>query len=788
MNAADLQGLPDEVRDEIERPDRDRDERLTRLGATIAGLRDEAVKARSESGIEATWMECEEQFIGCDSMNRHQFESARWAKPMSMGSPLIAQSATRDDTKATAFIPETRRYVMAGHAKVCEVTLPMDGKPFTLKATPVPEMAGADEDETPAQEITGQQMPGPDGQPVKVMDLAKHFIEKAEKAAEKAATRIHDWMVEYKHQAEMRKIIFDGARIGVGVLKGPIPEVSKTIVVRKNKPPPEAAAMQGMAPQPQPTAPKGSAVSVEIVEKVRPVARWTDPWRFYPAPGCGEDIHKGSHCFEVDPMLKGELAALSELEHFIPEAIDKVIEQGPGKIFANDQRKSSTDQSQSKKLYEVWHFYGRISRVEFEAANEEQADEVEKERDTVFAIITLVNDTVIRAVLHPLNSGRLPYHVFNWSRRPGHWAGVGVAEQVAIPQIVLNGSARAMLNNAAKSSGAHVVMDDGAVEPATPGDYRLGVGDKLWLLRKGQSVDDVRKVFASFVWPNTTAQLKVIYDMALQMFEEASSIPLITQGQSGKTTPDTFSGQQLQDNNANQLLRDVGFNLNDQVTTPYVDQCYEWLLLDEDVPDDEKGDYQVDTSGALAIIEKALNDQFIPQLLTASTNPAFGLNPKLCMEAMIRTKRMVPSHFQYTEAEVESMAQQPPPKAPAVEAAEIRAASAEKIAASRDNLAGQKNQNDLDRDNAYQMSLNERDRDNATLRIEELKLKVRLAELDYAAQERISLQEAKVALARDTMGIQAQFALAGKDGKGPQVIEPPVEPAGRAPEGEAYAK
>ena len=49
------------------------------------------------------------------------------------------------------------------------------------------------------------------------------------------------------------------------------------------------------------------------------------------------------------------------------------------------------------------------------------------------------------------------------------------------------------------------------------------------------------------------------------------------------------------------LLRNVGFGLNDTVTTPLVDAFYEWLLLDPDVPDDEKGDYQVDTSGALAI-------------------------------------------------------------------------------------------------------------------------------------------------------------------------------------------
>jgi hypothetical protein len=39
--------------------------------------------------------------------------------------------------------------------------------------------------------------------------------------------RIYDWMVECQHAAEMRKVIDDAARIGVGVLKGPIPAAKK---------------------------------------------------------------------------------------------------------------------------------------------------------------------------------------------------------------------------------------------------------------------------------------------------------------------------------------------------------------------------------------------------------------------------------------------------------------------------------------------------------------------------------------------------------------------------------
>ena len=410
--------------------------------------------------------------------------------------------------------------------------------------------------------------------------------------------------------------------------------------------------------------------------------------------------------------------------------------------------------------------------------------------DKVFAIVTLVNNTVIRAVQSPLDSGRLPYHVFCWSRRAGHWTGVGIGEQVRTPQRVLNAATRAMLNNAGKSSGAQVVMDPNAVEPADT-DTRI-VGDKLWYLRNGATTDDVRKVFAAFNWPNTTAQLMTVVDFALKMFEEQSNIPLVTQGQSGKTTPDTFSGQQLQDNNANQLLRSVGYALNDQITTPLVDMFYEWLMLDEGVPNDEKGDYKVDTSGALALIEKAMKDKFFMSLLGMDPMrmQAFGIDPRKVFAEAARVNRLAPAEVQHDEETQKKIDSQPPPPPVEMQVAQLRAASAEKIAQSRDQLAGQKNQNDLDRDTAYNNSLSERARTDRELGIEELRLKLRILE----TQERMSLQDAKVKVFDTTAKLQVQKELSAQDiaaalhkhHNPPPVITPPTEPAGRAQDGQAF--
>jgi len=776
----DNKDLPEEVLAVIGAPERADREALAELAQHIGKLRDEAVDDRRLSGIEKAWKEAEEAYIGIDDENRVEFQGAKWVKPMTMDGPLVRRTNSSDGVRATAFIKETARYVDAGTAKVCEIALPVDGKPFTLKATPVPEMSALAENNTPASAITGRPMPKPDGSgEATVGDLAKNQIKLAEDKAERAAQQIYDWMVEYKHPAELRKVIFDGARIGTGVLMGPIPETSRAMVVRKQQPAGGMLATAGAA--------KRSTYSVEMVQKIKPVARWLDPWRFFPAAGCGEDVHNGGHCFVVDSLLPTQLSDLKDdpAGMYLPDAIDKVLTEGPSAALAEAELPDDKQDRNAKvKHFEVWHFYGKVPRRAFEAANAKQADELEDMRNQVFCIVTVVNDTVIRAVLPALDTERLPFHVFNWRRRPGSWAGVGVAEQVRTPQRMLNAAWRRLLNNAGQSSGAQVVVDQNSVVPAN-GEWKL-TPDKLWWLLPGASIDDVRKAFASFQWPSTTQQLLSMIEAIYRLFEEHASIPLITQGQSGDTTPDTFSGQQLQDNNANQLLRDVGFGLNDTVTTTLVDMMYEWLLLDPEVPDDMKGDYKVDTSGALAIIEKALQDQSIMAMGTMIANPAFRIDPAKWFAEWARSKRLVPSNFQYSDAEWERISQQPPPKAPQVQAAEIRAQAQVQVAQSRDQLAAEKIRVDTDRDTKNVQAqtartLMERDAQN-----QELAIRYQLAVLDYANKRGIELDKAKVELAKLTMELNLQRELAGADGKGPQVAEPKIEPEGRAPEGEAF--
>lgn len=661
----------------------DKENILNALGEIVASKRAEAVMARKDSGIEAIWLTCEESYLGIDDANRHEFAGARWSKPTSIQGPLMAENSRNDESQSSAFVRLTSRYVDAGTAKLAEILLPIDDKAFSFASTPIPDMVASQDDDRPAVGPDGAPVmaapdaqAGPAAQPVPaapiipgqpaisaaapapklttIADLVRKLSDEAQECATKAEKRIYDWMIECGYHAENRKVIHDAARIGVGVLKAPFPDIRKSQAITR----------------------KGGVVAMEIVEKIKPAAKWIDPWNLFPDPACGENIHHGDYIFERDFLAPRLLKDLKKQRGYLKHQIDKVIKEGPGKCNEDD---SNPNDKKHKNRFEVWYYYGTISRKEMGAADAIGMEYLPKDQDDVYAIITMVNDSVIRASINPLGSGQFPYHAMPWSRRAGSWAGVGVAEQVGMPQRMCNASTRALLNNAGNSCGPQIIIDRQAIMPSTPNDWTIRP-NKIWFKEPDSQFDDVRKVFMAIEIPNVGQQLMAVIEYAFRLAEEATNIPLISQGQTGPTTPETLGATQLQNNNANTLLRSIGYSYDDHITEPVVKAFYEWLLIDPDVPNDEKGDFDINAHGSAAMVERAIQDQTLAQMGQMVLNPVFGVDPKKWFGEWMRSKRLDPRKMQYSEDEQAKMAAQPPQPPIPIAVAQINAASREKIA------------------------------------------------------------------------------------------------------------
>jgi hypothetical protein len=211
---------------------------------------------------------------------------------------------------------------------------------------------------------------------------------------------------------------------------------------------------------------------------------------------------------------------------------------------------------------------------------------------------------------------------------------------------------------------------------------------------------------------------------------------------------------------------------------------YEWLLLDPDVPDEEKGDFQINAHGSAALVERAIQDQTIAQMAGVVLDPRYGLDPKLWAKLYLKSKRIAPKEMELSEDQQQAQAAAQPqqPADNSVEVAKIRAETeAAKLQAAQQfkGIEAQIAQ--------AKIALEEREIGaDITMRLRMMEQERELELLKLANAGKISVAQMQVMLAKEQMGITAQKELSRRDGRGPQVAQPPTEPFGRAENGRAY--
>jgi hypothetical protein len=805
------------------------------FGVALCGKRKEAIDGRKASGIEDEWEQAENAYQGIDAATGGSANG----KPSSASGGYINGPA-KAAGRSTVFLNITRSYVDAAAAKVGDMLLPSDDSPWGIRPTPLPsdmgslgqqlpgvvpmleqpgpgmpfqppgmEMQGAPGMEMPqpmdpAQAAVGlgqqphpPQMPGmppmggPMGMPVgapmgpppknPIQQAIDELHERSKKAAEGAQKQIEDWFIECYWHAEVRKMIEDCARLGTGVLKGPFP------VKRVSR---------------MTTAENGEMVKV-IEERIAPASKCISPWKFYPDPAAGESIQEGSYVWEVDTITAKGLRDLKGVPGYIESQIDKVLEEGPGGKHKTDLFIPGNVKAKDDDQFEIWYFYGFAEREDLEAAGVEVPGDGPV---TVPAIVTMVNDCVIKAALNPLDTGEFPYDLMVWQRKTGVPWGMGVAMQINTPQRMLNAATRNMMDNAGFSAGPQIVLRRDAISPAD-GTWAM-TPRKFWFVNDGADVNAVNQAFMAVNIPTMQGELMNIIQFALKMAEDVTGLPMLMQGQQGQS-PDTVGGMQMLLNNASVVLRRVARLFDDRVIEPHVRRYYNWLMEYGD-DDSIKGDFQIDARGSTALVERDIQQQALLQMGAMVMNPAFGIDPEKWIQEAMKAQRLDPKRLLMDEEKKAMMAQQAPPPPPQIEVAKIRAeADMQKaqmqaelqqmlaqmkaqtdmqIAQMREQIGLQKIQADVDRDTTYVTAETRRTQVEYEARMQELMVKRDLEMLKYANANQTTLEKIKADLAKEAMKINSVKELAGMKASADMMPTPPIEPPGRAPVGESFQK
>lgn len=614
-------------------------QQIEALTNTLLRRRREAIEGRAASGIEAIWIEDENQYNGVDEYNAEAGSNE-----------FAVESGQQRANRSTVFLNVTQPKTDAAEARVADMLLPVDNKPWGLKPTPIPELSKLAADKSAQYTL-------PDGQQVPASEIAKLALEEAQKAADEHEKLIEDQQIDCNWAEVTRSMIRSCARLGTGVVKGPYPEI------KIDKRWSQVSDATGM-----------SVMQLEMIERVAPWVRCLDVWNFYPDPNCGDDVQSGSYVLERDFLTTRQVRDMLKDPRYIADALEAVIKEGPkraSRMQGNTAAQQMPGAQQDKENFEVWYYYGDMPKDDLESLG--CSCEGAGSSMHASAIVTMINDRVVKASINPLETGDYPYHVMPWDRVPGQLWGRGVPRKMATPQRIVNAATRAMMDNAGLSLGPQIVFAEDSIEPVD-GVFEV-TGRKLWRLRLNGAARTVQEAMAVFNVPTNQGALANIIEFGLRMADEVTGLPLLLQGDRG-SAPDTVGGMQMLMQSASIVLKRMAKQFDDKYVRPQLRAWYDWNMQHSDNPD-IKGDLQIDARGASELAARDQANQFLMVAGQFVGNPAFGINPKKLFAEMAQANHYDPRKIQFTDEEIQQQQeqQQPPPPPPQIAVAQIRAES-----------------------------------------------------------------------------------------------------------------
>jgi hypothetical protein len=555
------------------------EDRLQMLGFSLARLAQEQVGTRQV--VEDRWLSDLERYMG-------KYDAATAAR-------LTATGGSK------AFVNLTRAKASVAEARLSDMLFPSDDKNWGIQPTPVPEMTKMSRDQSQARSSQGQLVSDDEGQPVSNADLAKEALQEALERARAMEKEINDQLVEARYHSIMRDVIHDACIFGTGIVKAPI------VLARQRK------SWQNM----------GEGVhQVEMVDEFRPGVEKVNVWDFFPDMSATH-VDDANFIFERRYVSKRQLIDLAKNPGYFPEQIRKVIKESPKDISGGGEthvarlRELSglaTDLTQGR--FEMWEYHGPLDKDDMACCGFEM--EEEDELKVTEAVVTFINNIVIKADLNPLDTRERPYSVFAYERDDTSIFGFGLPYLVRHEQRIANASWRMALDNAALTTGGQIVLNR---EVLIPDDGNWSIRPrKTWHVT--DPTVDVRAAFHTHETSSHLEELLAIYSNARNMADDVTALPMLAQGEMGGA-PDTASGMSMLLNSSNVVLRRVVKSFDDDVTTPLITRFYDWNMQ-FNPKEGIKGDFEIDARGSSTLLVKETQTQALITMMQLAESPVFG--------------------------------------------------------------------------------------------------------------------------------------------------------------------
>lgn len=520
--------------------------------------------------------------------------------------------------RSKAFISLTKTKVKTLSARQSDLLFPANGeRNWGIEPTPIPELNPQIIENISRQfmEATGE---APEEEFIK-----KELNNEAVRRCEAMQAEIEDQLAELKYRETIRNVILSGNLYGTGCLKGPL--VKKKRVKR--------------------WLPNGDEwVAVEI-EQMLPYCEFVPVWDLYPdmAARTPEQMR---YIFQRYVMNKHKVLELANRSDFNSDAIRAYLAvhcNGNATAKNHEQSLRALNPSGSDVLgytetsragtsalgigggsnvsmegkYEVIEYWGYVNTKKLR----DMGVEISKELDIeVAANVWMIGDTIIKAVMSPIEGVTFPYHFYYYEKDDTSIWGEGIPSIMRDPQSIFNAAIRAMLDNAAISAGPLIevnteLVDTSSEDPRDVYPFRA-------FLRDGVGIEAQAEAIRVHSLPSYTNEYMAMINFFMTMTDEVTAIPRYLYGETTgmKGAGATASGLSMLMGATNITLKDQIKFFDDGITEPFIKAMYFWNM--QFSPKEYiKGDYSVKAKGTTSLIAREVKAESLNQFLAVTNNP-----------------------------------------------------------------------------------------------------------------------------------------------------------------------
>lgn len=442
-------------------------------------------------------------------------------------------------------------------------------------------------------------------------------VAEAQVACQAMEKVIEDQLLNCEYGAQSRLAIQDRVILGTGILKGPINALHNRKKYR-------AVGAGG----------NGNIVMQAQIEQINePSVVRVNPWFFFPDDTV-IDISMATDAIEVHPMSAAKLASLANSpQSGFSEYKDVIFEilKSPPKDWSSGESFTqftalTAMQETFKNKYSVLEYHGPIEKTTLDTLGVEPT--YESPNSIYHGEVWVCNGKVIRLQLaYTDGCYEVPYCVCPWEADPASIFGIGVPIMVADQQLVINETYKMLLDNCAVSSGPQVVMHRDLIEPADarghPSDWYLKP-NKVWFY-KDFGDTDVKKAVEFFTPDNTTESLMNVINLARQLAEEESEVPLMQAGLMSNQVVQSATGAQIQSQSSTVVIEYKNEMWDDQITSKVIRWIHDWNWENNTSRPEIFGDFEIDVKSSSEYRARQIHITNLEKLsVEASQNPTMG--------------------------------------------------------------------------------------------------------------------------------------------------------------------